>query len=331
MHVDHVERVDARAEALRHPPPVRSLDHGRDVDVVEGDVTGELEPAHDHPRDPEVDDVARRDEQVGRVEGAQLRRVLGPAEGRKRPQRRGEPRVEHVLVAAQGTATAAARLGADVGLGDERLLARVAVPDGELMAPPELARDAPRPDAGHPVEVDALPALGHDPHLVALDDGDRGLGELAHRTEPLQRDQRLDALARAMGERHRVAVGLLAAKQSGRPQLGDNGRLGLGRGEPDERSAAGSIIRPSGPITEISSSPWARPISKSLGSCPGVILSAPVPKSMSTYSSAMIGSSRPTSGSSHSRADQVRVALILGVHGDGRCRRASSPAARWRR
>ena len=48
---------------------------------------------------------------------------------------------------------------------------------------------------------------------------------------------------------------------------------------PSNRSPAAAVIRPSSPIAEISSSPWARPISKSLGSWPGVILSAPVPNS----------------------------------------------------
>ncbi len=41
-------------------------------------------------------------------------------------------------------------------LGDVGLLARVAVPDRQPVPPPELARDAPRPDVPHPLEVDAL-------------------------------------------------------------------------------------------------------------------------------------------------------------------------------
>jgi hypothetical protein len=44
------------------------------------------------------------------------------------------------------------------------------------------------------------------------------------------------------------------------------------------------------------SSSWRSPISKSLGSCAGVTLTAPVPKRMSTASSAMTGISRPISG-----------------------------------
>ena len=43
--------------------------------------------------------------------------------------------------------------------------------------------------------------------------------------------------------------------------------------------------------------PCRRPISKSLGSCAGVTLTAPVPNVGSTCSSATIGISRPTNGS----------------------------------
>ena len=65
---------------------------------------------------------------------------------------------------------------------------------------------------------------------------------------------------------------------------------------PSKSPPAAAVMRASSPITLTSSSPCARPISKSFGSWPGVILSAPVPNSGSTYSSAMIGSRRPTSG-----------------------------------
>ena len=42
-----------------------------------------------------------------------------------------------------------------------------------------------------------------------------------------------------------------------------------------------------------------RPTSKSLGSWAGVIFTQPVPNSMSTYSSATMGISRPTRGRMH--------------------------------
>ena len=201
------------------------------------------------------------------------------------------------------------RSGAD--LRDVRLLAPVAVPDRDPVAPPELARDAPGADVVHPVEVDALPLLGHDPHLVALDDLDRRRGELVHAAEPLERDQRLDPLAGAMREGDAVGVGLRVPDQALLPERGDDRLLGLVGGQPRERLPAASVIRPSSPITTISSRPCARPISKSFGSWPGVILSAPVPNSGSTCSSAMIGSRRPTSGRMQWRADQIAVARVV--------------------
>ena len=66
---------------------------------------------------------------------------------------------------------------------------------------------------------------------------------------------------------------------------------------PANCSPASAVIRPSSPITVTAGRPCLRPISKSLGSWPGVIFRLPVPKSVLTYSSAITGSSRPTSGS----------------------------------
>ncbi len=66
------------------------------------------------------------------------------------------------------------------------------------------------------------------------------------------------------------------------------------------------------------SSSWSRPISKSVGSWPGVTFSAPVPKSISTRSSPMIGTGRSTSGTTRRAPDQVRPARVGRVHGDRR-------------
>ena len=72
------------------------------------------------------------------------------------------------------------------------------------------------------------------------------------------------------------------------------------------RSPASSFIRPSGPITASSGSSWSRPISKSVGSCPGVTLSAPVPNSGSTRSSAITGTRRSTYGTTTSLPTRSR-------------------------
>ncbi|MNZ47525.1 hypothetical protein D3C78_652430 [compost metagenome] len=59
---------------------------------------------------------------------------------------------------------------------------------------------------------------------------------------------------------------------------------------------AAAFIVPLSSITVICGKSCRRPTSKSFGSCAGVILTAPLPKSFSTYSSPIIGISRPIIG-----------------------------------
>ena len=103
------------------------------------------------------------------------------------------------------------------------------------MAPPQLAGDAPRADVVHPVEIDLRVVLGVEAHRPARHRLDRRLGQLVHRHEPLQGDERLDALSGSLGERHRVLVGLGASDQAPGLQPGDHLALGLGDGQPPKR------------------------------------------------------------------------------------------------
>ena len=143
-----------------------------------------------------------------------------------------------------------------------------------------------------------------------------GPASLLHVAEPLERDQRLDPRARAVRVRHVVRVGLGAGdavppRAAPRPPLA---RL-LHR-QALVRSPAAAVMSPSSPITEISSRPCLRPISKSLGSWPGVIFSAPVPNSGLHV---LVGDDRqPAAHQRQDRrlADQARVALVVGMHRD---------------
>src|SRR5205807_3115284 len=111
-------------------------------------------------RDPQKDDVARGDERVGRVERAQLRRLLRPAERRERPQGAREPRVEHVRILLPTVPF----WPLDTGVG-----LRSPVPHGNPVTPPQLARYAPRANVLHPVQVHAAPALREEAHAPTLD------------------------------------------------------------------------------------------------------------------------------------------------------------------
>src|SRR3990172_11006343 len=111
-------------------------DHVRERDVTEG-----FEAGPDHPVLPEADDLARGRVDVSRVVAGELRRLVRPAERRVWPERGREPGVEDIGLALE---LRRAAFSARAGLvhGHRRVPVR-AVPDRELMAPPELARDAP--------------------------------------------------------------------------------------------------------------------------------------------------------------------------------------------
>ena len=213
--VDQVDRVEDVAFRLAHPLALRVAHQAVDVDVVERDLAGEVQGHHDHPRDPEEDDVVAGDEHRRRQEELELLRLLRPAERRERHQRRRVPGVEDVGVAPQ-------RAGVARGLGlrarlvlaarDEDLAA-VAVPGRDLVAPPELARDRPVLDVLHPLVVGVDPLRGIELDRAGLDRVDRLAGDaravaagLGHRHEPLVGEHRLDDLAGAHADRHRVLV-----------------------------------------------------------------------------------------------------------------------------
>ncbi len=66
---------------------------------------------HDHPGDPEENDVETGHQHVGRVEGLEEVGLLRPAQGGEGPQARAEPGVEYVVVLLQGYVCAEFVLG----------------------------------------------------------------------------------------------------------------------------------------------------------------------------------------------------------------------------
>ena len=185
-----------------------------DVDGAERHLAHEMQPHHHHPGDPEEDDVEARHQHIAGVIARELGRLLRPVQGREGPERRGEPGVQHILVAAELDRLAVMPRGGGLGLGllhgDEDLAVR-SVPGRDLMAPPELARDAPGLDVAHPLEVGRGPLLRHEDGLALLHRGDGGLGELGRVDVPLIRQPGLDDHIRpvAMGHRQVMRLDLL--------------------------------------------------------------------------------------------------------------------------
>ena len=125
--VDQVHRVEHVAVGLAHLAALRVAHQAVDVDMAERHLAGEVRGHHDHPGDPEEDDVEAGDEHAAGQEQVLLHRLGRPAQRGKGHQRRAVPGVEHVLVARQRAGVAGrGGLGARFVLAacDEQLAAR---------------------------------------------------------------------------------------------------------------------------------------------------------------------------------------------------------------
>ena len=92
-------------------------------------------------------------------------------------------------------------------LRDEHLAVRT-VPGRNLVTPPELARDAPRLDVFHPLEVGLLPVLRHERGFAQTHGRNRRLRQLLGVDVPLIRQIGFDDRAGAVAVRHHVRVRL---------------------------------------------------------------------------------------------------------------------------
>ena len=160
-----------------------------------------------------------------RVVALELRRRLGPAERRERPERGAEPGVEHVGVALErARAALGARLRRRPRAGQVPVGAR---PDRDLVAPPELPRDAPVGRLLEGLDREAVLALGVVADAPLAQRLDRRARELVHPAPPLGRDERLDPRVAALARPHRVAVGLALLELAALLEPGDDPRVGL--------------------------------------------------------------------------------------------------------
>src|SRR3990170_5780078 len=100
------------------------------------------------------------------------------------PESGGEPGVQHIGVLDD---ILGAALAAPIRVlhGHRYPLAFPAVPDGDAVAPPELAADAPVPEVLHPVEIDLDEVLRDDADAPLFHRLDGGLGQGLHLYEPL--------------------------------------------------------------------------------------------------------------------------------------------------
>ena len=191
--LDEVQRVQPVALGLGHLLAVGIPHQAVDVHLVKRHLTGELQRHHDHPRDPEEDDVVAGDQHVGRVVEVQLAGFIGPPQGGERPQRRGKPRLQHVGVLSQADLVAEAVLRPGLFFGARHIdVAGRVVERRNAMPPPLLARYAPVLNVAHPGEVDVFVLLRHELHVAVLHRRDGRPRQRLDLDEPLVGEQRLD-------------------------------------------------------------------------------------------------------------------------------------------
>ena len=172
-----------------------------DENVLERNIFHEFTGHEHHAGNPEEDDVIARDQDAGREELLEIRRLIRPAHGRERPEGRAEPCIEDVRVAVDVFAVAVLTFR-NIFPANRGLAAVVAVPDRDLMAPPELAADAPVVDIFQPMVVNLNETI-RDEFRVAIFDGFEGcFGQRFHLDEPLLGDEGFDRrlAARAMAD-----------------------------------------------------------------------------------------------------------------------------------
>ena len=197
------------------------------VHLLEGHLAGELQRHHDHPSDPEENDVEPGDQHIGGVEGFQLVGLFRPAQGGEGPQRGAEPGIQHVFVLAQG-AVAQVVLAAHLVLVAAHIdVAVLVVPGGNPVAPPQLPGNAPVLQVAHPREVHVLVVLGHELDVAVFHRFDGRLGQGFHRHEPLVGEIGFDHHAGAVAARHLQGVVLDLLQQAQRVQIVDHFLAGV--------------------------------------------------------------------------------------------------------
>ncbi|CCJ87390.1 hypothetical protein BN133_3767 [Cronobacter dublinensis 582] len=207
--VNHIQRVDNVPLGFGHLLAFVIADKPGHVDGVERHlrlavfIFDEVHGHHDHAGNPEEDNVEAGDHHAGRVELAQRVGVFRPAERGERPQRGGEPGVEHVVILAQRDVSAEVVFLAHFVFGAAHVdVAVVVIPRRDAVAPPELTRDTPVLNIAHPGEVHVLVLLRHELDIAVLNRFHRRFRQYIGAHVPLVGQHRFDNHAAAIAVRH---------------------------------------------------------------------------------------------------------------------------------
>ncbi len=125
----------------------------------------EFEPGHDHPGNPEEDDVGTRNESRSRIEMIECLllhfRFPGPTQGGQRPKPGRSPGIQNVFVLLPFLRIGRAGCG-HVPICRVRTDGSFLVPDRNPVSPPELPADAPVLNVFEPMQIRLFPSLGEE-------------------------------------------------------------------------------------------------------------------------------------------------------------------------
>ncbi|GKT55061.1 LOW QUALITY PROTEIN: uncharacterized protein ColTof3_02400 [Colletotrichum tofieldiae] len=203
-----IQWIDDVAQTLAHLATLGVTDKTVAVDLSEGDLACKLDAEHHHSGDPEEQDIPASLENRSGVELLQILGLVGPTQGREGPQARGKPGVKNVLILLEGERLAGkGSLGLGLGLlaslaGEPllvvqriRLLAlNLGQVDGAAVTPPELSRNTPIVDVGHPSVEATLGRLRANLDSAVLNSSNSIIGHAAHAHVPLRLKERLNDL-----------------------------------------------------------------------------------------------------------------------------------------
>ena len=239
----------------------------------------------------------------------QVRGVVRPAQGGERPQGRGEPGVEHVGVLAPAVTG-----GRFLVRADAAHLALGPVPDRDPVPPPQLAADAPVVHVVDPGEVAGRHLRRVQPHPVIADRVPGRLGQRCDPDEPLQGQPRLDGGAAALAVPDRVQVGpLLGHDPPHLAQRVHHRRAGLEPVQALERPVHGdhAALVQHGQAGQVVAAADLEVV--------GVVGRGDLDRAGAEGRvDVLVGDDRDAAAGErqlHGLADQVLVALVVGVHG----------------
>src|SRR5215210_504269 len=159
---------------------------------------------------------------MARVVRCQIRCLVGPTQTRERHQPGRKPGIKDVVILTYRAPAAGTPV--EVGSAHTGYAAGsiIAVPDRYAVTPPQLARDAPVPNALEPRRVILTPSLRHESNGAIAVRRQRRTGEWLHPDEPLIGEPRLDNSVATVAVPNRVTVRFYSFEQPGALEFRDH-------------------------------------------------------------------------------------------------------------